>query len=83
MNRETIAITIDKAGTGFFVSSDDLPELNVFVRNAAGLTTAVPEAIKYLYRHNRNVEVMVFMEVPVLPTAQPKSVNIEPLQQAA
>ena len=83
MERESILITIDEAGAGFFVSSDDLPELNVFVQSADGLITAVPDAIKYLYRHNRNVEVMVLMDVPDLPTANPNCVEIEPVQQAA
>jgi len=62
---EKIAVFIEPLETGgFLVDSDDLPQLNIFVHEEGNLVTAVSQAIKYLYRHNRNMEVNVMMPVP-------------------
>jgi len=65
MRRRKVKIFICKHENGFFVDSDDLPELNVFVENEHDLVNAIPQAIKYLFKHNENAEVRVLMEVPV------------------
>ena len=60
-----IMVTIQQVQGGFFVDSEDMPELNVFVAKEERLTMAVPEAIKYLYKHNHKKKVRVLMEVPI------------------
>lgn len=64
-HQERITVTIERVQGGFFVDSEDMPELNVFVAKEERLTMAVPEAIKYLYRHNHHKDVRVLMEVPI------------------
>ncbi len=64
-HQERITVTIERVQGVFFVDSEDMPELNVFVAKEERLTTAIPEAIKYLYKHNHNKDVRVLMEVPI------------------
>ncbi|MCR9258223.1 MAG: hypothetical protein NXH95_00740 [Pseudomonadaceae bacterium] len=66
----TILIAQVKNG-GYLVESNDLPELNIFVRDEANLKTAIPAAIKYLYKHNRNINVQVSMQGPALDIPRP------------
>ena len=63
--RETITITIERIDTGFYVDSDDLPTLNLLVQEEVKLVVAIPEAVKYLYKHNRQLDVRVLMEIPI------------------
>ena len=65
-------ITIEKVSEsfGFFVNSEDLPELNIRIQDEYQLTNVIPKAIKYLFRHNEGREVRVIMEVPVFPGAR-------------
>lgn len=81
--RETIVLTIEQVAGGYYIDSQDLPELNVFVKAIDKVVTAVPEAIKYLYRHNRGMDVRVFMEVPVFPDSTQECVELQPLPLAA
>lgn len=66
---ETIIVQIERI-TGneseeFFVNSHDLPALNMIVKRESNLTIAIPNAIKYIYKRNRGMDVRVLMEVPV------------------
>ena len=85
-NREKIVLTIEQVPSGYYIDCRDLPELNLFISSFEKILTAVPEAIKYLYKHNRGMDVRVLMEVPVFSDAAVKSekyVELEPLQLAA
>ena len=75
--KETIIVTIQPVETGFFVDSQDLPQMNLFVREAAKLVEAIPEAIKYLYKHNRGMDVRVLLEVPLLGQAETPQREVE------
>ena len=86
MESRKIRILISNIDTGFFVTSNDLPELNLFVQNEYGLVNAIPQAIKYLFKHNDGIDVRVLMEVPVFPdnSSEPeKIIQLEELTQAA
>ena len=67
---ERLTITIERIEQGYLVGCVELPELNLFVRNAESLTEAVPRAIRYLYLHNEDRTVKVMMEVPVLDSQE-------------
>ncbi len=64
---ESILVRIETMdeGVGFFISSKDLPELNVLVREERNLTSAIPNAVKYIDKRNRGLDVRVLREVPV------------------
>ena len=62
--KRTIMVTIEKISTGFWIDSEDMPELNVFVRSEAAITEAVIKAVEYFYRHNHKEKVRCVMEVP-------------------
>ena len=64
---EPILVQIEQMGedVGFFISSKDLPELNMMIRKERNLTSAIPNAVKYIYKRNRGLDVKVLMEVPV------------------
>ncbi len=83
MPRETILLNIEGVGGGYYIDSRDLPELNVFVNAFDKIVTAVPQAIKYLYKHNRGMEVRVLMECPVFSDSSEEYVELEPLPLAA
>ena len=59
---ETIAVNVEPVSGGFFVDSDDLPTLNLFVQDVRRLLSAIEHGVKYLYRHNRKMEVSVFFD---------------------
>ena len=85
-NVDRIMIAIERiAGQRFYVDSNDLPELNLVVEGESNLTVAVPNAIKYIYKNNRGLDVRVLMEVPVLDAAaEPEPVReVEVIKQAA
>ena len=76
--RERIVVAINRLGDGlFYVDSPDLPELNIAVGSEAGLTVAIPTAIKLIYKKNRNLDVRVLMEVPVFERAS----DLEPQRE--
>ena len=50
-----------KVENGYYVDSDDLSELNLFLDSLEKVYSAVPEAIKYPYKHK---DVRVLIEVP-------------------
>ena len=83
--RETITVTIAQMGAGFFVDSDDLPTLNLLVKEEVKLVMAISEAVKYLYRHNRQLDVRVLMEIPVfdVPATAPPKRELEIAYQSA
>ena len=84
--KEKITILIEKIDSGYFVDSQDLKQLNLFVKMEIDLINAIPEAIKYLFKHNRGVDVRVLMEVPVFPVDSPNSeriIELENLSKAA
>ncbi len=84
--REKIVVAIQPVDTGYYVDSTDLPELNIFVKDATRLVDAISGAIRYLYKHNRGLDVRVFMEVPLFAkerVAPQSAVELEPLAQAA
>ena len=64
---EAILVQIEQMDedVGFFISSKDLPELNILIKEERNLTSAIPNAVKYIYKHNRGLDVRVLMEVPV------------------
>ena len=81
-----IIISIYKIDTGFFVDSRDLPQLNLFVKEEINLINAIPEGIKYLFKHNEGVEVRVLMEVPVFSddsSTPERIIQLEQLPNAA
>ena len=51
---EAIFVQIEQmdGDVGFFISSRDLPELNMLVREERNLPSAIPHAVKYIYKHN-------------------------------
>ena len=73
--REKVVLTIEQVPDGYYIDSRDLTELNLFISSIDKLLTAVPEAIKYLYKHNRGMDVRVLMEVPVFLTVLPDQKN--------
>ena len=81
--REKIVLTIEQVPNGFYIDSRDLTELNLFISSIDKILTAVPEAIKYLFKHNRGMDVRVLMEVPVFSGSTEEYVELEPLQLAA
>ena len=81
--REKIVLTIDKVPNGYYIDSRDLTELNLFISSIDKILTAVPEAIKYLYKHNRGMDVRVLMEVPVFSVSTEEYVELELLHLAA
>ena len=81
--REKVVLTIEQVPNGFYIDSRDLTELNLFISSIDKILTAVPEAIKYLFKHNRGMDVRVLMEVPVFSGSTEEYVELEPLQLAA
>ena len=65
--KESILVQIESMDeeAGFFISSKDLPELNMLVRDEKNLTSAIPAAVKYIYKANRGIDVKILMEVPI------------------
>ena len=85
-NKLKIKISIYKIDTGFFVDSRDIPQLNLFVKDEINLINAIPEAIKYLFKHNEGAEVRVLMEVPVFSdesSTPERIIQLEQLPNAA
>ena len=83
MKSETIIVQIERMGeqAGFFVNSKDLPELNMIVKEERNLAVAIPNAIKYIYKRNRELDVMILMEVPVFHGQ--REVAVRPQRKAA
>lgn len=82
---ETILVQIEPldGGEGFFISSKDLPELNMLVREERNLTSAIPNAVKYIYKHNRGLDVRVLMEVPVFQDTREVAVLPQEIERQA
>ena len=82
---ETILVQIERLGgeAGFFISSKDLPELNMLVREERNLTSAIPNAVKYIYKHNRGLDVRVLMEVPVFQDTREVAVLPQEIERRA
>lgn len=85
-HKQIIKILIYKIETGFFIDSRDLPQLNLFVKEEVNLIKVIPEAIKYLFKHNEGVDVRVLMEVPVFSddsSTPERIIQLEQLPNAA
>ena len=82
---ETILVQIEPMdeGVGFFISSRDLPELNMLVREERNLTSAIPNAVKYIYKRNRGLDVRVLMEVPVFQDTREVAVLPQEIERQA
>lgn len=74
MTNRKITVVVERlARTGFLVSSDDMPELNIFVEGESNLTVAIPKAIQFLMQRNEGKNVRVLMECPILDQGGPQS----------
>lgn len=63
---DTLLLTIQPTENGFCVFSEDMPTLNLFVKELHRLHAAVAKALRYLYRHNENAEIeRLLLEIPV------------------
>ena len=82
---ETILVQIEQMDeeVGFFISSRDLPELNILVREERNLTSAIPNAVKYIYKRNRGLDVRILMEVPVFQDTREVAVLPQEIQRQA
>ena len=63
----TVQIKQDKDGFGYFISSEEIPEIDTFVGNEKSIANVVASSIKIYYKLECGRDVRVFMEVPALP----------------
>ena len=64
MEIRQIVVDVTTQESGLFASSRELPGLNVLAQTKTGLINSIIQAIKYLFLHDEQCEVRVFVEIP-------------------